>query len=114
MNFSQLKFVKATSEFKSFTKAAKISFEARWLSKDNKSLKKLIQHFKQNSEEIVRGIAEQIDGLILMPDSSEALLNIRCWPKAPVPMNYMNDYIVPIRDYLADQVRAPRMTAKTQ
>ncbi len=37
---------------------AKISFEARWLSKDNKPLKKLIQHFKQNSDEIIRGIAE--------------------------------------------------------
>ena len=37
---------------------ARISFEARWLSKDNKSLKKLIQHFKQNSDEIIRGIAE--------------------------------------------------------
>lgn len=37
---------------------AKISFEARWLSKDNKPLKKLIQHFKHNSDEIIRGIAE--------------------------------------------------------
>ncbi len=43
--------------FKS-NKPAKISFEARWLSKDNKSLKKLIQHFKLNSDEIVRGMAE--------------------------------------------------------
>jgi len=39
-------------------KPARISFEARWLSKDNKSLKKLIQHFKLNSDEIVRGMAE--------------------------------------------------------
>ncbi|MCZ6724161.1 MAG: LysR family transcriptional regulator, partial [Gammaproteobacteria bacterium] len=39
-------------------KPAKISFEARWLSKDNKPLNKMIQHFKQNIDEIVRGIAE--------------------------------------------------------
>jgi len=43
--------------FKS-NKPAKISFEARWLSKDNKPLEKMIQHFKQNIDEIVRGIAE--------------------------------------------------------
>jgi DNA-binding transcriptional LysR family regulator len=43
--------------FKS-NKPAKISFEARWLSKDNKPLKKMIQHFKQNIDEIIRGIAK--------------------------------------------------------
>ena len=43
--------------FKS-NKPAKISFEARWLPKDNKPLKKMIQHFKNNIDEIVRGIAD--------------------------------------------------------
>ena len=43
--------------FKS-NKPAKIYFEAKWLSKDNKPLKKIIQHFKNNIDEIVRGIAE--------------------------------------------------------
>ncbi len=43
--------------FKS-NKPARISFEARWLLKDNKPLNKMIQHFKQNIDEIVRGIAE--------------------------------------------------------
>ncbi len=37
---------------------AKISFQAKWLSKDNKPLKNMIQHFKKNVDEIVRGIAE--------------------------------------------------------
>ena len=39
-------------------KPAKISFQAKWLSKDNKPLKNMIQHFKKNVDEIVRGIAE--------------------------------------------------------
>ena len=43
--------------FKS-NKAAKICFEAKWLSIDNKPLKKMMQHFKNNIDEIVRGIAE--------------------------------------------------------
>ncbi len=43
--------------FKS-NKAAKISFEAKWLSQDNKPLKNMIQHFKNHIDEIVRGIAE--------------------------------------------------------
>ncbi len=43
--------------FKS-NKPAKISFEAKWMSKDNRPLKKMIQHFKKNINEIVRGIAE--------------------------------------------------------
>ncbi len=43
--------------FKS-NKPAKISFEAKWLSKDNKPLKKMIQHFKKHIDEIVRGVAE--------------------------------------------------------
>jgi len=43
--------------FKS-NKPAKISFEARWLSKDNKPLKKMIQHFKTHIDEIVEGMAE--------------------------------------------------------
>ena len=43
--------------FKS-NKPAKISFEAKWLSKDNKPLKKMIQHFKKHIDEIVRGMAE--------------------------------------------------------
>ena len=37
---------------------AKIYFQAKWLSKDNKPLKNMIQHFKENVDEIVRGIAE--------------------------------------------------------
>ncbi len=43
--------------FKS-NKPAKISFEAKWFSKDNKPLKKMIQHFKKHIDEIVRGMAE--------------------------------------------------------
>jgi len=43
--------------FKS-NKPAKISFEAKWLSKDNKPLRKMIQHFRNNIDEIVRGIAD--------------------------------------------------------
>ncbi len=43
--------------FKS-SKPAKICFEAKWLSKDNKPLKKMIQHFKKHIDEISRGIAE--------------------------------------------------------
>jgi hypothetical protein len=43
--------------FKS-SKPVKISFEAKWLSKDNKPLKKMIQHFKKHVDEIVGGIAE--------------------------------------------------------
>jgi hypothetical protein len=43
--------------FKS-NKPAKISFEAKWLSKDNRPLKKMLQHFKKHIDEIVRGIAE--------------------------------------------------------
>ena len=42
--------------FKS-NKPAKISFEAKWSSNGKKTLKHLIQHFKQNIKEIVRGIA---------------------------------------------------------
>lgn len=36
---------------------ARISFEARWSSTDNKPLKKLIQYFKKNINEIVAGMA---------------------------------------------------------
>jgi DNA-binding transcriptional LysR family regulator len=43
--------------FKS-NKPAKIYFEAKWLSKDNKPLKKMIQHFKDNIDQIVRGLAD--------------------------------------------------------
>lgn len=43
--------------FKS-NKPTKISFEAKWLSNNNKPLKKIIQHFKKNIDQIVRGIAE--------------------------------------------------------
>ena len=43
--------------FKS-NKPARISFEAKWLSKDNKPLKKMMRHFKNNIDEIVRGLAE--------------------------------------------------------
>ena len=43
--------------FKS-NKPAKIYFEAKWLSKDNKPLKKMIQHFKDNIDQIARGLAE--------------------------------------------------------
>jgi len=43
--------------FKS-NKPVVVSFEARWLSKNNKPLNKMIQHFKNNINEIVRGIAE--------------------------------------------------------
>ena len=39
-------------------KPAKISFEARWLEKENRPLKKLIQHFKSNIEEISSGLAD--------------------------------------------------------
>ena len=44
--------------FKSNNKPVKISFQARWLLNDNKPLKQMIQHFKKNIDEIVRGIAE--------------------------------------------------------
>ncbi len=37
---------------------AKIVFEAKWLSKDNKPLKRMIQHFKKHIDEIVKGLAE--------------------------------------------------------
>ncbi|MCZ6640696.1 MAG: LysR family transcriptional regulator, partial [Gammaproteobacteria bacterium] len=43
--------------FKS-NKPAKIYFEARWLSNENKPLKNVIQHFKKHIDEISRGIAE--------------------------------------------------------
>ena len=43
--------------FKS-NKPARISFEAKWWSKDNKPLKKMMLHFKNNIDEIVKGIAE--------------------------------------------------------
>ena len=39
-------------------KPAKIAFEARWLSNENKPLKNVIQHFKKHIDEIIRGIAE--------------------------------------------------------
>lgn len=39
-------------------KPAKISFQAKWSSEYNKPLKKLIQHFKKNSNEIAKGIAD--------------------------------------------------------
>ncbi len=42
--------------FKS-NKPAKISFEARWLPKDNKPLEKMIQHFKNHVDKIAKGIA---------------------------------------------------------
>ena len=38
-------------------KSATIVFEARWSSRDNKPLKKMMQHFKKNIDEIVRGMA---------------------------------------------------------
>ena len=37
---------------------AKISFQAKWLSNDNEPLKKMIQHFEKNIDEIARGIAD--------------------------------------------------------
>ncbi|PCI78451.1 MAG: LysR family transcriptional regulator [SAR86 cluster bacterium] len=43
--------------FKS-NKPVKISFEAKWLSKDNKPLKNMIQHFKNNTDQIAEGLAE--------------------------------------------------------
>ena len=43
--------------FKS-NKPARISFEAKWWSKDNKPVKKMMLHFKNNIDEIVTGIAE--------------------------------------------------------
>ena len=43
--------------FKS-NRPAKIVFEAKWSSKDNKPLKKMIRHFKKHIDEIVRGVAE--------------------------------------------------------
>ena len=36
---------------------AKISFEARWLLRDNKPLKKMMRHFRNNMGEIARGMA---------------------------------------------------------
>lgn len=39
-------------------KPAKISFEARWLSNDNKALKKMVKHFQSNIDEIASGIAD--------------------------------------------------------
>ncbi len=43
--------------FKS-NKPAKIVFEAKWSSKDNKPLKKMIQHFKKHIDEIVGGMTD--------------------------------------------------------
>jgi len=40
-----------------YNKPAKISFEARWLPKDNKPLEKMIQHFKNHVDKIAKGIA---------------------------------------------------------
>jgi DNA-binding transcriptional LysR family regulator len=40
------------------SKPAKISFEARWLSRENRPLCSLIQYFRKNIDEIARGIAE--------------------------------------------------------
>ena len=40
------------------SKPAKIVFEAKWLSKDNKSLEKMLQHFRNNINEIAKGIAD--------------------------------------------------------
>ena len=37
---------------------ARISFEARWSSADSKPLKRLIQHFKKNIDNIVTGMAD--------------------------------------------------------
>ena len=42
--------------FKS-NKPAKIVFQAKWLSMDSKPLKKMIQHFKKYTDEIVSGMA---------------------------------------------------------
>ena len=39
-------------------KPAKIVFEARWLSRDNKPLKKMMRHFRNNIGEIARGMAD--------------------------------------------------------
>ncbi len=38
---------------------AKIVFEAKWSTKENKPLKKMIQHFKKHIDEIVAGLAEK-------------------------------------------------------
>ncbi len=37
---------------------ARISFEARWVSTDNKPLKNLVRHFRKNIAQIVNGIAD--------------------------------------------------------
>jgi DNA-binding transcriptional LysR family regulator len=39
-------------------KPVKIVFEARWLSNENKQLKKMVQHFRKHMDEIVRGMAD--------------------------------------------------------
>ena len=39
-------------------KPVKITFEARWLPKYDKTLRNLIQHFRNNISEIIRGLAE--------------------------------------------------------
>ena len=38
-------------------KPVKIVFEAKWLSNENKPLKKMVQHFRKHMDEIVRGMA---------------------------------------------------------
>jgi len=42
----------------SSNKPVKISFQAKWLTKDYQPLKSMVQHFKKNIDEIVRGMAE--------------------------------------------------------
>ncbi len=39
-------------------KPVKIVFEAKWLSSENKPLKKMIQHFRKHIDEIVHGMAD--------------------------------------------------------
>ena len=39
-------------------KPVKIVFEAKWLSNENKPLKKMVQHFRKHMDEIVRGMAD--------------------------------------------------------
>lgn len=39
-------------------KPVKIVFEAKWLSNENRPLKKMVQHFRKHMDEIVRGMAD--------------------------------------------------------
>ena len=42
----------------SSSKPVKISFRAKWLTKDYQPLKSMIRHFKKNIDEIARGIVD--------------------------------------------------------